>query len=71
MFSPAMKVSEALARHPAARWVFAAYHLNDCVRCPSAQQETLSELAESYGISLAAFVADLNQLSTTHPVQNR
>jgi hybrid cluster-associated redox disulfide protein len=63
MFHPAMTVNEVLARHPAARWVFAAYHLNDCVRCPTALNETLTELAQSYGLSLDRFVADLNQLS--------
>jgi hybrid cluster-associated redox disulfide protein len=63
-FSPQMRVDEALAHHPYARWVFAAYHLNNCRTCPSAETETLEELATAYRISLEKFVADLNSLPT-------
>ena len=57
-----MKVEEALAEHPSARWVFAAYHIGGCNGCPSAETETLEEVAVAYGIPLESLVADLNSL---------
>lgn len=62
MFTAAMIVSEALAKHPKARWVFAAYHLGGCNGCSRANDETLAELAEGYRIELDAFLRDLNSL---------
>ena len=61
-FSPEMTVSEALAHHPHARWVFAAYHLNGCNGCSSSDEETLEEVATAYQISLEKLIADLNSL---------
>ena len=61
-FSAQMRVDEALAAHPAARWVFAAYHIGGCNTCPSAETETLEELAVAYGIPLDRFMNDLNAL---------
>ena len=61
-FSAAMRVDEALAQHPAARWVFAAYHIGGCSGCASAETETLAEVAVAYGIPLEKLVADLNAL---------
>ena len=61
-----MKVNEVLAQHPAARWVFAAYHINGCGSCPSSEAETLEQVATAYGIPLERLVSDLNAL-----VQNR
>lgn len=61
-FSARMKVNEALAVHPGARWVFAAYHIGGCNDCPSAESETLEEVALAYGIPLDRLMADLNSL---------
>lgn len=61
-FSAGMRVNEALAQHPAARWVFAAYHIGGCSGCSSADTETLEEVAVAYGIPLQKFVEDLNSL---------
>ena len=61
-FSAQMKVHEALAAHPAARWVFAAWHIGGCNGCPSADTETLEEVAVAYGIPLDRFMTDLNSL---------
>lgn len=55
-------VADALTLHPKARWVFAAYHLGGCSNCGTADAETLSEVAGSYGIPLEALLADLNGL---------
>ena len=65
-FLPTMTVGEALACHPSARWVFAAYHIGGCNGCASSTDETLEQVAVAYGIPLDKFVADLNSL-----VQNR
>lgn len=61
-FSAAMTVSEALAQHPAARWVFAAYNIGGCNGCESAEGETLEQVAVAYRIPLEKFIADLNSL---------
>ena len=55
-------VQAALALHPDARWVFAAYHLGGCNACTSATAETLAEVAEGYGVSLERLLDDLNKL---------
>lgn len=57
-----MTVSEALARHPSARWVFAAYHLRSCGGCDRREDETLEEVAVEYAFPLDAFLRDLNNL---------
>jgi len=62
MFTSTTIVAEALAKHPKARWVFAAYHLGGCNSCSRASDETLAELAEGYRIELEAFLRDLNSL---------
>lgn len=55
-------VQAALALHPEARWVFAAYHLGGCNACTSANAETLAEVAGGYGVSLERLLGDLNAL---------
>jgi hybrid cluster-associated redox disulfide protein len=62
MFTPDTIVADALARHPKARWVFAAYHVGGCAGCEQASGETLEELAEGYRIPLDALLRDLNSL---------
>lgn len=57
-----MTVASALALHPKARWVFAAYHLGGCVNCTSAAQETLTEVADGYRLPLPRLIDDLNSL---------
>lgn len=62
MFAPETVVSDALALHPNARWVFAAYHLGGCRTCERSDRETLAELAGGYRIPLERLLADLNSL---------
>lgn len=57
-----MTVESALALHPKARWVFAAYHLRGCVDCTSAPEETLLQVAEGYRLPLPRLIEDLNSL---------
>ena len=63
-FVPEMKVSDALAQHPSARWVFAAYRLSGCNECPRTAEETLAEVAEGYRLPLDSLLRDLNSLVT-------
>ena len=63
-FLPETIVADALTIHPAARWVFAAYHLKGCCVCGSAVSETLAEVASGYGIPLDDLLRDLNALLT-------
>jgi hybrid cluster-associated redox disulfide protein len=61
-FHPEMIVADALARHPKARWVFAAYQLSGCRGCDRADDETLAQLADGYRIPLENLLKDLNSL---------
>jgi hybrid cluster-associated redox disulfide protein len=61
-FHAEMTVEQALAAHPAARWVFAAYHLGGCNRCGMSSEETLAQVADGYQLSLDKLLADLNSL---------
>jgi hybrid cluster-associated redox disulfide protein len=61
-FDPEMIVSDALALHPSARWVFAAYHIGGCRSCDRAVDETLAEVAAGYKIPLDQLLEDLNRL---------
>ena len=61
-FEAGMTVGEALALHPAARWVFAAYHLGGCSNCAVSNEETLTQVAEGYGLPLKKLLGDLNSL---------
>lgn len=62
MFHAETLVADALAQHPKARWVFAAYHLGGCNRCERSSSETLQEVADGYRISLEDLLRDLNAL---------
>ena len=61
-FEANMTVSDALELHPAARWVFAAYHLAGCTSCGARSEETLGEVASGYQLSLEKLLGDLNGL---------
>lgn len=61
-FDATMTVSEALAAHPHARWVFAAYHIGGCNGCSRVDDETIAEVAAGYQLPLEQFLADLNGL---------
>ena len=61
-FDANMTVGDALARHPSARWVFAAYHIGGCNGCVRVDDETLAQVAEGYKLPLERLLADLNSL---------
>lgn len=62
-FIPEMTVDAALAAHPKARWVFAAYHIGGCNGCPESSNETLAEVAAGYRLPLERLLSDLNALT--------
>jgi hypothetical protein len=62
MFDGRTIVADALAMHPKARWVFAAWHLGGCNSCSRVGEETLEQVAEGYGLPLDRFLRDLNSL---------
>ena len=62
MFHEEMTVAAALALHPKARWVFAAYQISGCVNCTSSPDETLAEVADGYQLDLEQLLSDLNSL---------
>ena len=62
-FEATMTVGEALAAHPHARWVFAAYHIGGCNGCSRVEDETIAEVADGYRLPLEKFLSDLNSLS--------
>ncbi|HUP48744.1 MAG TPA: disulfide oxidoreductase [Thermoanaerobaculia bacterium] len=64
-FEAEMTVDEAMALHPAARWVFAAYHLGGCSICSVSNEETLAQVAQGYGLPLEKLLGDLNSLLTS------
>ena len=57
-----MTVEQALTLHPAARWVFASYHLGGCSGCEMRTGETLEQVADGYGLELERLLRDLNSL---------
>ncbi len=61
-FRPEMRVSDALALHAAARWVFAAYHIGGCSNCAMSDEETLEQVAVAYDLDLEKLLRDLNSL---------
>jgi hypothetical protein len=61
-FDATMTVGQALAAHPHARWVFAAYHVGGCNSCSRIDDETIAEVAAGYQLPLDKFLADLNSL---------
>ena len=63
-FTAVMTVDAALALHPSARWVFAAYQIGGGNGCSSAADETLAEVAQGYKLDLDRLLADLNGLLT-------
>ena len=59
-FVPDMTVEQALALHPAAKWVFAAYHIGGCSGCAMSEAETLAQVAAGYRLPLEQLINDLN-----------
>ena len=62
-FSATMTVREAIDAHPQARWALTAWQFGGCGHCTISQEESLAEVAESYGIPLERLLTTLNGLA--------
>jgi hybrid cluster-associated redox disulfide protein len=49
-FRPDMTVADAMAQHPGAPEVFAAFHLGGCAHCGINKAETVEQVCAAYGI---------------------
>ncbi len=51
-FSADMTVADAMALHPRAAEVFAAFHLGGCAHCGINAYETVGQVCEAYGVEV-------------------
>ena len=61
-FNLTMTIAEAMAVHPAAAQVFAAFHLGGCAHCHVNRVETLEQVCSVYGIEPAEMLEALEGL---------
>ncbi len=61
-FSPDMTVSDAMALHPRAGEVFAAFHLGGCAHCHINAYETVQQVCEAYGVEVNVLLEVLEGL---------
>ncbi len=70
VFDPKMTVREAIAIHPQAEQILAAFHLGGCDSCAVAPDDTLASICQENGRDLAQVLQNLNLLvdaaSTPH-----
>ncbi|HDP34712.1 MAG TPA: DUF1858 domain-containing protein [Candidatus Hydrogenedentes bacterium] len=51
-FSADMTVADAMAKHPRAAEVFAAFHLGGCAHCHVNAYETIQQVCDAYGVEV-------------------
>ena len=61
-FSADMTVSDAMALHPRAAEVFAAFHLGGCAHCHINAYETIGQVCEAYGVEVDVLLEVLEGL---------
>ena len=61
-FRADMTVAEAMAMHPRAAEVFAAFHLGGCSHCGINQIETVEQVCMAYGVDLEVLLEVLEGL---------
>lgn len=61
-FSSDMTVSDAMAKHPRAAEVFAAFHLGGCAHCHINAFETIEQVCEAYGVEVEMLLGVLEGL---------
>lgn len=67
-FSLDMTIADAMAMHPRAPEVFAAFHLTGCALCHVAQFETVQQVCDNYGIDSDKLLEVLEGLMEEQPV---
>lgn len=68
-FTPQMKVREAMAVHPQAEQILAAFHLGGCDSCAVDATATLADVCREHGRDLAQLLQNLNLLLVTSQQQ--
>lgn len=66
-FTPDMPVAEAMAVHPRAAEVFAAFHLGGCAHCGVSQYETIEQVCMAYGVDVNVLLEVLEGLMEKDP----
>lgn len=61
-FAPQMKVREAVAIHPQAEQILAAFHLGGCNSCAVDPNDTLADICREHGRDLTQLLQNLNLL---------
>ncbi len=61
-FSPDMTVADAMALHPRAPEVFAAFHLGGCAHCHVNAYETIQQVCDAYGVDVTVLLEVLEGL---------
>lgn len=61
-FVPQMKVQEAVAVHPQAEQILAAFHLGGCNSCAVDPNDTLADICREHGRDLTQLLQNLNLL---------
>jgi hybrid cluster-associated redox disulfide protein len=62
LFTPQMKVRDALVIHPQAEQILAAFHLGGCSSCAVDANDTLTDICREHGRDLAQLLQNLNLL---------
>ncbi len=57
-----MPVAEAMALHPRAAEVFAAFHLGGCAHCGISRVESIEQVCGAYGVDPAVLLETLEGL---------
>lgn len=68
-FKPQMKVREAMAVHPQAEQILAAFHLGGCDSCAVDPNDTLADICREQGRDLTHLLQNLNLLVVTSQQQ--
>lgn len=61
-FRADMPVAEAMALHPRAGEVFAAFHLGGCAHCGISHYETIEQVCMAYGVDVEVLLEVLEGL---------
>lgn len=65
-----MPVAEAMAMHPRAAEVFAAFHLGGCSHCGVAHYETIEQVCMGYGVDSEVLLEVLEGLMEHDPQES-
>lgn len=61
-FHSKMTLSEAFSVHPAARQIFAYFHIGGCHHCSVDESMTIEQACHQYGVPVEILLEQLNKL---------